>query len=193
MHWVPWEHRETVSLVSGEGGRKGGEETGKREYCQVRKWILHYTRIRTAEEMLRPSHSSDSSEKLNRNKSSDREDTSLPSVYLSVFLDLSLQSFRHGEVSTLVKICTFFKASGSDSKESAWNVGDLGSVPRSGRSPGEGNGYPLQYSCLENPMDRGAWWTAAHRVAQSQTCPSDWHFHFLNRIGRLGRLIGKCL
>ena len=46
---------------------------------------------------------------------------------------------------------------GSDSKESACNTGDLGSIPGSGRSPGEGNGYPLQYSCLENPMDRGAW------------------------------------
>ena len=45
---------------------------------------------------------------------------------------------------------------GSDSKESTCNVGDLGSVPGLGRSPGEGNGYPLQYFCLENPMDRGA-------------------------------------
>ena len=43
-----------------------------------------------------------------------------------------------------------------DGKESAHNVGDLGSIPGSGRSPGEGNGSPLQYSCLENPMDRGA-------------------------------------
>ena len=47
---------------------------------------------------------------------------------------------------------------GSDSKDSACNAGDLGSIPALGRSPGEGNGYPLQYSCLENPMDRGAWW-----------------------------------
>ena len=46
---------------------------------------------------------------------------------------------------------------GSDGKESASNAGDLGSIPGSGRSPGEENGYPLQYSCLENPMDRGAW------------------------------------
>ena len=46
---------------------------------------------------------------------------------------------------------------GSDGKESACNVGDLGSIPGSGRSPGEGNGNPLQYSCLENPMDRVAW------------------------------------
>ena len=58
---------------------------------------------------------------------------------------------------------------GSDSKESAYNAGDLGSIPGSGRSPGEGNGYPLQYSCLENPMDRGAWWAIVHRVAESHT------------------------
>ena len=46
---------------------------------------------------------------------------------------------------------------GSDGKVSVHNVGDLGSIPGSGRSPGEGNGNPLQYYCLENPMDRGAW------------------------------------
>ena len=46
---------------------------------------------------------------------------------------------------------------GSDGKASAYNTGDPGSVPGSGRSPGERNGNPLQYSCLENPMDRGAW------------------------------------
>ena len=47
---------------------------------------------------------------------------------------------------------------GSDSKASAYNVGDLGSIPGSRRSLGEGNGNPLQYACLENPMDGGAWW-----------------------------------
>ena len=60
-------------------------------------------------------------------------------------------------------------AGGSDSKESACNTGDLGSIPGSGRSPEEGNGYPLQDSCLENPTDRGAWWATAHSVAKSQT------------------------
>ena len=49
------------------------------------------------------------------------------------------------------------------------NAGDAGSIPGSGRSPGEGDGYPLQYSCLENPMDRGAWWATVHEVAKSQT------------------------
>ena len=59
--------------------------------------------------------------------------------------------------------------SGSDSKECACNVGDSGSIPGSGRSPGEGNGYPLQYSCLENPMDRGAWQAPVQGVTESQT------------------------
>ena len=49
---------------------------------------------------------------------------------------------------------------GSEVKASACNTGDLGSIPGSGRSPGEGNGNPLQYSCLENPMDGEAWWEA---------------------------------
>ena len=54
----------------------------------------------------------------------------------------------------------------SDSKESACNAGDLGLIPESGRLPGEGNDNPLQYSCLENPMDRGAWWATAHGVTK---------------------------
>ena len=58
---------------------------------------------------------------------------------------------------------------GSDGKESAYNAGDLGLIPGSGRSPGEGNGYPLQYSFLENPMDRGARWAVVHRVTKSWT------------------------
>ena len=53
-------------------------------------------------------------------------------------------------------------------KESACNVGDLSSVPGLGRSLGEGDGYPFQYSCLENFMDRGAWWTTFHGVAKSR-------------------------
>ena len=55
---------------------------------------------------------------------------------------------------------------GSVGKESACNAGDPGSIPGLGRSPGEGNGNPLQYSCLENPMDRGAWRTTVHGVAR---------------------------
>ena len=59
---------------------------------------------------------------------------------------------------------------GSAGKESSCNVGDLVSIPGLGRSPGEGNGNPLQYSCLENPMDRGAWWATVHGVANT----SEW-------------------
>ena len=56
---------------------------------------------------------------------------------------------------------------GSEDKASACNAGDPGSIPGLGRCPGEGNGNPLQYSCLENPMDRGAWWTTVHGVTKS--------------------------
>ena len=63
---------------------------------------------------------------------------------------------------------------GSDGKASAYNdAGDQGSIPRSGRSPGEGNGNPLQYSCLENPMDGGVWLATVHGVTKSQTQLSD--------------------
>ena len=58
---------------------------------------------------------------------------------------------------------------GSDSKESACNAGNLDLLPGSGRFHGEGNGYPLQYSCLENSMDRGAWQTTVHGITQSWT------------------------
>ena len=54
-------------------------------------------------------------------------------------------------------------------KESACNAGDPGLIPGTGRSPGERNGNPLQYSSLENSMDRGAWWATVHRVAKSRT------------------------
>ena len=56
---------------------------------------------------------------------------------------------------------------GSDDKESSCNAGDLSSTPGSGRSPKEGNGCPLQYFCLKNSMDRGAWWAIVHGVAKS--------------------------
>ena len=70
-----------------------------------------------------------------------------------------------------IAICQVIKGflGESDGKESACSAGDLGLIPRSARSLGEGNGYPLQYSSLENPMDRGAWWAAVHGVTKSQT------------------------
>ena len=64
---------------------------------------------------------------------------------------------------------------GSDGKEPACNSGDPGSIPGSGRSPGEGNGNPLQYSCLENSMDRRAWQATVHGFAKSQTGLSNKH------------------
>ena len=74
-------------------------------------------------------------------------------------------------------------ALGSEVKASASNPGDLGSIPGLGRSPGEGNGNPLQYSCLENPMDGEAWWATVHGVAKSRTRLSDFtfiDFHFVS-------------
>ena len=65
---------------------------------------------------------------------------------------------------------------GSDGKESACSVGDLGFIPGLGRSPGEGNGNPLECSCLENSMDGGAWRATFHGDAMSWTQVSDLHF-----------------
>ena len=71
---------------------------------------------------------------------------------------------------------TFCFATGSDGKESACNAGDPSSIPGLGRSPGEGNGTPLQYSCLENPMKGGAWQATVLRVTKSRTRLSDFTF-----------------
>ena len=66
---------------------------------------------------------------------------------------------------------------GSDGKESTCRIGDLNSIPGLGRSPGEGNGNPLQYSCMENPMDRGAWQAIVHGVTKSWIWLNDKHTH----------------
>ena len=68
---------------------------------------------------------------------------------------------------------------GSEGKESACNAGDPGLIPGLRRSPGEGNGYPLQYSCLENSMDRGAWQSTVHWVAESGMTERITHMHFV--------------
>ena len=74
--------------------------------------------------------------------------------------------------------------SGPDSKESACYAGDLGSAPALGRSPGEGNGNPLQYSCLENSLDRGTWQVTVHGVTQRWIQLSDWQTHEESSLGR---------
>ena len=66
-----------------------------------------------------------------------------------------------------------------DGKVSAYSAGDLGSIPGSGRSSGEGNGNPLQYSCLENPMDGGTWYATVHGVIKSRTRLSELTHSFI--------------
>ena len=68
-----------------------------------------------------------------------------------------------------IQYCVLGFSGGSDGKESGCNEGDMGLIPGSGRSSGEENGNPLQYSCLENPVDKGVWPATVHRVAKSQT------------------------
>ena len=75
------------------------------------------------------------------------------------------------------KVISMAFLGGSDGKEPACNVGDLGSIPGLRRFPGGGNGNPLQYSCLENPTDRGTWWTAAHGFAKSDMTEQLTHKH----------------
>ena len=90
---------------------------------------------------------------------------------------------RYFVFSYLVHIQSF--PGGSDSKESSCNARDPGSISGLERSLGEGSGTPLQYSCLENPMDGGAWWAAVHGAAKSRTQLSDFtftfHFHALEK------------
>ena len=66
---------------------------------------------------------------------------------------------------------------GSDGKESVWDAGDVSSIPGLGRSPGEGDGNPLQYLALRIPIDRGAWWATIHEVTKSQTRLKQFSMH----------------
>ena len=82
---------------------------------------------------------------------------------------------------------------GSEGKESACTAEDLDLIPQLGRSPGEGNSNPLQYYCLENHMDRGAWWATVHRVAKSQTQLIDSHTHtYAHTHIHFGTIYGGC-
>ena len=81
--------------------------------------------------------------------------------------------FHVYNVINLLHICFCGLPRWLSGKEFACSAGDPGSIPRSGRSPEEGNGNPFQYSCLVNPMDRGAWWAIVHSVTKSWTQLSD--------------------
>ena len=81
---------------------------------------------------------------------------------------------------------------GSDGKKSACNAGDQGSIPQLGRSPGGGYGNSLQYSCLQNPMDRGAWWATVHGVANRDdwvTKHTQWWTAIFTAMAVGGRLV----
>ena len=97
--------------------------------------------------------------------------------YFPRFLPPSVvHPFSSGSAITLKCLGSLSSPGGSDGKASVYNAGDLGSIPVLGRSAGEGNGNPLQYFCLENPMDRGAWQATVHGVAKSWTQLSDFTF-----------------
>ena len=116
----------------------------------------------------------------------------LPHLYMTTgkTIALTIQTFVGKVVSLLFNALSRFVVAllpvftqvflgfrcGSAGKESAWNVGNLGSIPGLGRSPGEGKGYPLQYSCLKSSLD-----CIVHGVTKSQTPLSDFHFHFFSR------------
>ena len=102
---------------------------------------------------------------------------SRPSRHLLDWIQCSEELVQGGNTS----VSTFGFPCGSDGKESACSVGDLGSIPGSGQSPGKGNGCPLQYSGLENSIDRGAWQATVHGLAKSQTQLSYFHFWSLMR------------
>ena len=92
------------------------------------------------------------------------------SLLLGIYLPQRNKTYVHTEMQNVYS--SFVRNSfpgGSDGKASVYNVGDLGSSPGLGRSPGVGNGNLLQYYCLENPMDRGAYRATVHGVAKSQT------------------------
>ena len=104
--------------------------------------------------------------------------------------------------STLISIHDYWKAIslarwgipyGLDSKETAYNMGDPGLIPGLGSSPGEGNGNSLQYSCLENAMDRGAWGAKVHGVAKSWMWLSNWHLAIWTFVGKVISLLPNML
>ena len=98
-------------------------------------------------------------------------DKHIPESDFQVELPKTSEGHFKGEFKLMYVINHF--PGGSVVKNPPANVGDTGSIPGPGRSPGEGNGSPLQYSCLEDSMNRGAWWATVHGVTKSQTRLSD--------------------
>ena len=90
-----------------------------------------------------------------------------------------------------VCVCGMGFPGGSDGEESICHRRDSGSIPRLGRSPGEGNGYPIVFSCLKNSMDRGAWWTTVPRHAKSWTWPMWLSIHSENVLHALEKFSGQ--
>ena len=100
------------------------------------------------------------------------------SSILDIFLPGRLIFWCHN----FLPFILFILPDGSDGKASAYNAGDPGSIPGLGRYPGEGNGNPLQYSCLENPMDGGAWLATVHGVAKSWTWLTEQLYYLLTEV-----------
>ena len=102
-------------------------------------------------------------------------------IYLKEKSHLAKENFLFPQsgVALVVVITAFYTCwpGGSDGKESACSARDLGLIPGLKNPSGDMNGYPLQYSCLENSMDRGAWWATVHGFTKSQTQLSDSHTH----------------
>ena len=96
--------------------------------------------------------------------------TSVSQIMVKLIRDLKQPSEQPGKgaVSTLYTFCSSYPT-GSDGKESACHAGDLGLIPGSGRSFGGRNGSSLEYSCLENPIDSGAWWAIVQGVTECLT------------------------
>ena len=94
----------------------------------------------------------------------------------NISLELWFELLKSSELVCFCYILPHTFPGSSDGKGSVYNAGDPGLIPGSGRSRGEGNGNPLQYYCLENPTDRGAWWAIVHRVKKSRTRLRDFTF-----------------
>ena len=140
------------------------------ESAATRRTCFASSRLQSKSQYLRECHPREPSPKKTKRKN----------WFRKFFFFLVLFGVPHPEIMFLSYLGFLSSPipGGSDGKESACNSRNLGSISGLGRFPGEGKGYPLQCSCLENPMDRGAWWVTVHGVTKSWTQLSDLHFHF---------------